>query len=309
VRRPGFTLKELMVAVTAISILFGLATMGLQTARVGNHRASCTNNLRNISFACINHEGTYKVLPNSGYDATSPPTYLGSSLAPGTGDRQQAGWGFQILPFIESDNHWIGGSATTLAAKQALAVSVSIPIYFCPSRRRPEVVQGRGLIDYAAASTCSGLLADIADPEVDLGTDCAIRRNRNTLDDILAGNVKTYSISLNGIKDGTANVMLISEKQMNLANEPPVADDDQGYSAGHDIDVVRTCFVPPQKDYVDQQEGPGGGNRIYRFGSSHPGVIVVAMCDGSTRVINMNIDQQVFYNLGRRRDGAKLSLD
>jgi hypothetical protein len=114
---------------------------------------------------------------------------------------------------------------------------------------------------------------------------------------------------MKGIKDGASNVMLISEKQMNLANEPPVEDDDQGYCVGHDIDIMRTCAVPPQKDYVDPKEGSGGGSRVYRFGSSHPGVIIVAMCDGSVRTISYEIDQQTFLNLGRRRDGAELKLD
>jgi prepilin-type processing-associated H-X9-DG protein len=64
-----------------------------------------------------------------------------------------------------------------------------------------------------------------------------------------------------------------------------------------------------QRRYFNAKEGPGGGNRLYRFGSSHSGVITVAMCDGSVRTISFNIDQQTFFNLGRRKDGAALKLD
>lgn len=312
-KRSGLTLVEVLVVIAIVCILAGLLLMSLPHPHTGARRSECINHLKQIALACELHELTYKVLPNSGYDRGSPnssiPTYLGPELRPGVGDRQQAGWAYQILPFIELTSAWEGAGGATLAEKQSIAANVAISTYFCPSRRRPTIANGRGMIDYAAASTCSGLLVDMEDPKVDPGIDCAIRRNRNTLAQITADEVLAYSISMNGIKDGASNVMLISEKQMNLANEPPAEDDDQGYCVGHDIDIMRTCAVPPQADYVDAQECSGGGSRVYRFGSSHPGVIVVAMCDGSTRTISFNIDQQTFFNLGRRRDGAQLRLD
>jgi hypothetical protein len=314
-KRSAFTRVELVVVIVVLCALAALMLPALQfPSDRGARRSECLNHLKQIAMACLNHEATFKVLPNSGYDRgsanSSIPTFLGPKLSPGVGDRQQAGWAYQILPFMEQSALWEGGEhSTTLAEKQAFAATGSIPSYFCPARRRPTIANGRGMIDYAAASTCSGLLADMEDLESDPGIDCAIRRNRNTFAQITAGETLVYSISSNGIKDGTSNVMLIGEKQMNLFNEPPVEDDDQGYCVGHDIDIMRTCAVPPQKDYVDVSEGPGGGNRVYRFGSSHPGVIVVAMCDGSTRTISYDIDQQTFFNLGRRRDGAELKLD
>lgn len=266
-----------------------------------------------MSLACLNHESTKRVLPNSGYDRGSSesaiPTFLGPDLEPAVGDNQQAGWSYQILPYLSRSNLWEGGTRASLKEKQALAASGVVYTYFCPTSRRPMEAQGRGLIDYAAASTCSGLLADLEAPKIDVGVDCAIVRNRNTLKDIEANDVFHCSISTEAIADGTSYVMLISEKQMNLANEPPVEDDDQGDCVGHDIDNIRTCVVPPKKDYHDLKEGKGGGNRVYRFGSSHPGLIVVSMCDGSVRTVSYEVDQQTFFNLGRRKDGAKLNLD
>jgi type II secretory pathway pseudopilin PulG len=311
--RAAFTRTELVVVIAIICVLGGLMLPGIEFQHVSARRHQCVNNLKQIAIACLNHESSTQVLPNSGYDSGKAPnlipTFLGGELSPATGDRQQAGWSYQILPYLSQMMLWEGGQSTSLAEKQAVAALGTPSPYYCSARRRPTRVNGRGLIDYAAASTCSGLLADFADPTVDLGRECAIVRNRNTLADIIAGEVSTYSINKNGIRDGSSNVMLISEKQMNDCVEPPTADDDQGYCVGHDIDNMRTCIVPPQKDYCDPKEGLGGGSRIYRFGSSHPGVIVVAMCDGSTRIVNFNIDQQTFFNLGRRRDGAKLAID
>lgn len=312
-RRSAITRAEVIVVVVVLLVLAGLFVSGVHAAREAARRSQCISNLKMMSFACLLHESTKRVLPNAGYDRgsqnSSIPTFLGPDLEPAVADKQQAGWSYQILPYLSQANLWEGRTGTTLKEKQALAASGALYTYFCPTRRRPTEAQGRGLIDYAAASTCSGLLADLEDPKIDLGVDCAIVRNRNTLKDIEADDVFHYSISAKAITDGTSHVMLISEKQVNLANTPPAEDDDQGYCVGHDIDNMRTCVVPPSKDYFDPNEGKGGGNRVYRFGSSHPGLIVVSMCDGSVRTVSYQVDQQTFLNLGRRKDGAKLNLD
>lgn len=333
-KRSAFTLVELLVVIAIIGILAGLLLPAVQMAREAGNRASCTNNLRNIGLACLNHENTHKVLPNSGYDASTEATFLGPSLTPGVGDRQLAGWSYQILPFIEQEALWRGGGAGNISARQAFAANGQISIYFCPSRRRPIVSGGRGMIDYACATTAApnepagapmSAVAEATAEDINLFNPAsptavnalwsatAIVRNRNQLSFDANGNinvpVNTYSIPLTGIKDGTSNVLLISEKQMNEANEPPVQDDDQGYATGHDVDNVRSCMLQPAKDYVDTNEGAAPPKRPYVFGSSHPGILVVAMCDGSTRTVSFSIDQLVFYNLGQRRDGTPVNLD
>ena len=58
---------------------------------------------------------------------TSPPTSLGGS--PALGAKQQAGWGFQILPYLEGENVWRAGPV--------LAIGTPNKVFFCPSRRGP----------------------------------------------------------------------------------------------------------------------------------------------------------------------------
>jgi prepilin-type N-terminal cleavage/methylation domain-containing protein len=320
VKRAGFTLVELLVVIAIIGILAGLLLPAVQMAREAARRSECTNNLRQMAVAAQNHEGQYKVLPNGGYDTTTfpgdTPTYLGTSMVPATGDKQLAGWSFQLLPFMEQGNLWEGPGLPTVLDKQRNAASIAIASYFCPSRRRPTRANDVGLIDYAGACRTPSLAStypaiNTISPD-SAWSDCAIVRNRNIPGDIYMNRVNTYSISLAGIKDGTSNVLMFSEKQMNLANEPasmPYPDDDNGHVAGFDVDNMRSCLFAPVKDYVDPAEGNTPTTRPYIFGSSHPAGIVVALCDGSVRLVTYQVDQGSFANLCLRRDGAAVNID
>jgi len=66
--------------------------------------------------------------------------------------------------------------------------------------------------------------------------------------------------------------------------------------------VVRFTGTKPAADKK-------GGISGYEFGSAHPTGINIILCDGSTRMINYNVDQILFNNLGHRGDGATVTLD
>ncbi len=119
-KRSGFTLVELLVVIAIIGILVGLLLPAVQMARESARRTQCTNNLKNVGLAFQNHEGTYKVLPTSGYDSSQLPWFSGTGApagtgSPYTGDKQLGGWAYQILPFMEQGNVYNPSSATTLS--------------------------------------------------------------------------------------------------------------------------------------------------------------------------------------------------
>src|SRR5947199_2629065 len=125
--RPGFTLLELLVVCAIIAVLLGLVIPAVQKVRAAADRSRCANNLRQIALAFHNHHTAHGFFPSGGWDWWSPPNYV--SGRPLTGAQQQAGWAFQVLPYLEGDN--------VANAGPVAAIAMPHPVFFCPARRGP----------------------------------------------------------------------------------------------------------------------------------------------------------------------------
>lgn len=288
--RKAFTLIELLVVIAIIAILIGLLLPAVQKVREAATRIQCSNNLKQIGVAFHAHLDVHKHFPDGGEYWSSSRSMSGDT--PLAAPKQEWGWAFQILPFMEQANAW--KAPTDREARGAL-----IPGYFCPARREPQTVHdGRygdsGMMDYSGNA---GI-----DTHNDGSTGGAYGNGRNgtVCRRYKPGVGRSPVVKTNTIKDGTSSTVLVGEKSVDIGNlglnQP---DEDQGYVSGWDWDEVRWAVEAPRMD-------ERGVWTPYQFGSSHPSGMNAVFADGSVHFISYEIHSE--YGNGNLGTWQKLCI-
>ncbi len=174
-RQPtGFTLVELLVVITIISILMGLLIPAVNAAREVARKNQCSVRVKNLALAAIQHEntkgkfpsymGNYGVFPAdgaaTGVDRSDPANYAGSVPL----HVKAGGYGIPILPWLDAQptyEHWtddsypvIADAASTLGRTIAVGASTAgagyhtlaapnLPNFQCPSNPVTDAQSGR----------------------------------------------------------------------------------------------------------------------------------------------------------------------
>jgi prepilin-type N-terminal cleavage/methylation domain-containing protein len=336
-RERGFTLVELLVVIAIIGILVALLLPAIQAAREASRRARCSNNLKQIGLAMANHNDTYKFLPSAGRSWPDIPSFDAQGVAR-VAPNQDAGWGYQILPYLEQRAVWEGVGGTSPDDKARWVAGQRIPTYFCPSRRAPFAEQHdqaayinlnsanetigttnflRAHMDYAGATQddWGGTFPNgIAIPQLPYGNGPLVRTDRWSTDSNARQRI-TYGM----IVDGTSQTILVGEKRLIFTQyEGNTWNDDTGYVTAWDGDTMGAWrrggggeIFQPMPDMIgtyydaagilqpNSQDNCCDGSR---FGSAHPGGFNAVRCDGSVMTVAYDIDINVFAYMLFRAD-------
>ena len=318
--KAGFTLIELLVVISIIGMLAGLMLPAVQSAREQGRRTTCINNQKNIALAFIQYEQTKGRFP-----------YWRTTVTIDNNKVRNLGWIPQLFPYLEQQQLYDLAQTSDIELFHDDS-NVTLETFFCKSSGTQDAtansyVANCGVADGPAVSVGGGAY---------MASDTT--KYYGMLTDGACGGAK---ISINDVKDGTSNTLLVSENQqagsiwasreflvgfcVNWAEAQvdsiggafhyegfPVVVNDYSLVSNYSIQGVNVPMrINTLRDAFTGLEYQSAVNSGYRYednpysdcqlprwawaraSSSHPGVVVAAMVDGSTRVVSEGVDAEV----------------
>jgi prepilin-type processing-associated H-X9-DG protein/prepilin-type N-terminal cleavage/methylation domain-containing protein len=272
-RRPAFTLAELLVVIAVTGVLIGLLLPAVQKVREAANRASCQNNLKQLALAAHHYHDAHQAFPPGFYRAPGP--WLEVKVVT---------LYVALLPYVEQDNlqrRWdfarYGnnlGPYPTSAASQVLAVAV------CPSDvlPRPPVDQS----DTDARGRHWGL--------VSYGGNAGVQATGvPTRDGVF---YEASAVRLADVTDGSSSTLLFGERghwdpnyDRLCPRDPIITNGWWAYAGTADVLLGAAVPVNYQAPATAASCADVKADRLSAFGSRHPGGANFALADGSVRFL------------------------
>jgi len=317
--RAGFTLVELLVVIAIIGVLVALLLPAVQAAREAARRTQCANHLKQLGLGAQNF---------ADIKGWMPPNRLGNVPATAPTTTAWLSWAVVMLPYIEQQSYFAQWDETQpYSWHPETTTRVGIPTYFCPSRRKATAAfsqneadggKSGGLSDYAACAGNGNNDGIGANGVPNAEANGVMIGGKWEANDAITRLVKWQSIvRIATITDGTSNTFLLGEKHVRWMNAAGTArfvwgtaDDRTVYSMNNNNNQRRFAGLGGDgvayslATFVDSASVQAVDNR--KFGSRHPGICQFALCDGSVKAIQTNINLQILSRLANREDGETI---
>lgn len=296
--RRGFTLVELLVVITIISMLMALLLPAVQSARESGRRATCMNNQQQIGKAMLNYESGLGQFP--GYRES-----LGGRIV---------SWHVVLFPYLEANDVYARWKETSPTGGLP---TPQLGFFICPSdttaQRKPgnpanSYVLNTGTPDHTAFPGIypSGPPPVTEGPEMGVFHDSTVNLLSPPLDPVV------MTLDYLTQRDGSTNTLMASENLQadkwayvgSTYTNP--TEKDLGFIWWGTAAQLKGGTTPGMVFGINEDLGGEGlldagvtweGFEFVRASSRHPGIVVATFCDGHTRAIREGIDYLTFKHI------------